>query len=156
MRGYFFYWFSCGNRALRWLCVFNGIPFHIKKLRKMEISFFDMKEYLRTKKIKSYCYIGKEILFDNSILQVTLKGQNHFIYLIKGFNKYCLIYDSSKLIVFRLRKKEKVVKSWTGYQLTLKTKVKLKNVFLRIISIFLTILIVQIFIFILKIVLNMV
>lgn len=119
------------------------------------MSFFDMKEYLNAKKINSYCYKGKEVLFDNSILQTTLKGQNHFIYLIKDFNKYCLIYDSSKLIVFRLRKKEKIINGWTGYQLTLKTKIKAKKIFLRIISIFLTILVVQLFIFILKIVSNM-
>lgn len=155
MRGYFYYWFSCGQRALRCMCFCNGITFSIKKVKKIEISFLDMKEFLDRKEVESYCYQGKTILYDNSILQTNFKGQNHFIYLIKKFSKYCFIYDSAKLIVFRLRKRDKVLNSWTGYQLTLKRKIRLKRLVFKIFFNLLTLIEVQMFIFILKIVLNM-
>jgi len=114
-----------------------------------------MKEFLERKRVECYCYYGKDILYANSILQTSLKGQNHFIYVIKCFRKYCFVYDSSKLVVFRLRKKERVMNSWTGYQLTLKKEISPKKMIFKTFLNILTIIEVQIFIFILKIVLNM-
>lgn len=156
MRGYFYFWFSCGYRSLNCLCFFNNIPFNKRKVVKIELSFLEMKEYLKEKKIISYAYFSKEHIFDNSIIQTILKGQNHFIYLLKSFSSFYFVYDCSKLFVFRLVKKEKLHSCFTGYQLTLKGKIKLKKLFLKVFRNLLALIKVQIFIFILKIFLNMV
>ncbi len=155
MKGYFYFWFSCGYRSLNSLCFFNNIPFNKRKVSKIELSFLDMKEYLKERNVTCYAYYSKEFIYDNSIIQTIFKGQNHFIYLLKSFSRYYFIYDSSKLFVFRLVKKEKILDNFTGYQLTLKGKIKIKKLFLRFLSNFLTLIKVQIFIFILKILLNM-